>query len=148
VCTPAFASGLREPDDLARLVRLDYETLRDGKRVSEWDLWFQTRKLDPVKPASTLRFPLYDQAVGGATQGIGVVMGVLPHVLNHVRDGTLVAPFGEEAAINRGHFFIVIRRDVVGREAVKAFVTWLREEVRSDGPMPWKPSRRTSKSAA
>ena len=151
VCAPALTQGeeaLRGPQDLARFVRLDYETLRDGKRVSEWEFWFETLKLAPIKPTSTLRFPQYDQVVGAATQGLGVAMGEMPHIASKLQDGSLCAPFGREAVARRGDFYIVIRRDVTGREAVDAFVSWLRGEVRTNGPEEQEPARRTSKGAA
>jgi DNA-binding transcriptional LysR family regulator len=151
VCAPALTRGeraLRTPADLANTVRLDYEAMRDGRRISEWEVWFEVMKLEPVKPASTLRFPQYDQAVGAAALAQGVAMGVTPHVTNKLRDGSLCAPFGPEAVIRRGDFFIVIRRDVVGREAVEAFVSWLREEARLDGPAVPVPARRASKGIA
>jgi hypothetical protein len=34
-----------------------------------------------------------------------------------------------------GSFFIVIRPDVAGRDITKAFVAWLRSEVRRDGEL-------------
>jgi hypothetical protein len=37
---------------------------------------------------------------------------------------------------DRGDFFIVIRRDVGRRDAVEAFVTWLRSEMQRDQKQP------------
>jgi len=136
VCAPALARDparpLRTPADLARHVRLDYETIRDGRRLSEWDFWFDAMKIRAVEPASTLRFPQYDQVIPAAIEGSGVAMGVLPHLTQQFRDGALCAPFGMDAIANRGTFFVVLRRDVAGREAVKGFVAWLRSEVQRD----------------
>lgn len=137
VCSPALARDrkrpLRTPDDLALHVRLDYEGLRDGRRFSEWDFWFDAMEIRPVKPASTLRFSQYDQWLPAAIEGAGVAIGVLPHLTQQLDDGILCAPFGREAIVKRGTFFIVLRRDVVGGEAVNAFVDWLRREARRDG---------------
>ena len=136
-CSPALVTHpmhpLRTPADLAHHVRLDYESIRDGQRVSEWDFWFEATKMRPVKPASTLRFPLYDHVLTAAAQGSGVGIAVLPHAREFMRDGRLCAPFGPDATVKRGAFFIVIRRDVAGRSAVRAFVDWLRSEVEGDG---------------
>jgi LysR family glycine cleavage system transcriptional activator len=135
-CAPALARDparpLRTPADLARHVRLDYETVRDGRRLSEWDFWFDAMKIRPVDPASTLRFPQFDQVFPAAIDGAGVAMGVLPHVGPQLRDGRLCAPFGRELIANRGAFFVVVRPDVAGRDAVKGFVAWLRSEVQRD----------------
>jgi hypothetical protein len=49
VCSPALARDrahpIRTPVDLVHHVRLDYETLRDGRRLSEWDFWFDAIKV-------------------------------------------------------------------------------------------------------
>jgi LysR family glycine cleavage system transcriptional activator len=67
VCSPRLARDparpLRTPADLTHHVRFDYETVRDGRRLSEWDFWFDALRIRAVKPASTLRFPQYDQVI-------------------------------------------------------------------------------------
>jgi DNA-binding transcriptional LysR family regulator len=67
VCSPALARDsarpLRTPADLALHVRLDYESVRDGRRYSEWDFWFDAMKIRAVEAASTLRFPQFDQGI-------------------------------------------------------------------------------------
>ena len=152
VCSPALARDparpLRTAADLARHVRLDYETVRDGRRLSEWDFWFDAMKIRAVEPASTLRFPQFDQWIPAAIDGAGVAIGVLPHLTQQLRDGILCAPFGREAIANRGTFFIVLRRDVAEREAVKEFVAWLRSEVRRDGELTLAPTRDADRSPA
>ena len=111
-------------------VRLDYESVRDGRRTSEWDFWFDAMKIPRAKPASTLRFPQYDQLVAAAIEGSGIGLGVLPHTAEHLRQKVLCAPFGMEAVALRGTFFIVRRPDVAGRDAVEAFIDWLWSEVK------------------
>jgi len=137
VCSPALARDpqrpLRAPEGLARHVRLDYETIRDGRRVSEWDFWFDARRLPPVRPASTLRFPQYDQVVAAAMEGSGVAMGEWPHLAPHLRDGVLCAPFGMGEVAARGTYYVVRRTDAAPRPAVQAFVEWLWEEARRQG---------------
>jgi DNA-binding transcriptional LysR family regulator len=139
VCSPALARDhahpLRALADLAHHVRLDYETTRDGRRMSEWRFWFDAMKIPAVRPASTLRFPQYDQLAAAAAEGSGVAMGVLPHIAQQLRDGALCVPFGDAARANRGEFFVVLRRDVAGRDAAQAFVGWLRSEVRRDAEL-------------
>ena len=147
VCSPALANNkshpLRTPADLAHNVRLDYESVRDGRRLSLWDFWFDKTKIPHVKPASTLRFLQYDQLVAAAIEGSGVGLGVLPHTAEHLHRKVLCAPFGMEAVALRGTFFIVRRPDVAGRDAVEAFVDWLWSEVRRDGELAPAPSARS-----
>jgi DNA-binding transcriptional LysR family regulator len=136
-CSPALARDkahpIGTPADLAHHVRLDYESLRDGRRLSEWDFWFDTLKLPRVKPASTLQFPQYDQLVAAAVEGSGVCIGVLPHTAHLLRQKVLCVPFGMDAIALRGTFYVVRRPGVAGRDAVEAFVGWLWTEVRRDG---------------
>jgi LysR family glycine cleavage system transcriptional activator len=150
VCSPALARDparpLRTPADLSRHVRLDYETVRDGRRLSEWDFWFDAMKIRAVSPASTLRFPQYDQWLPAAIEGAGVAIGVLPHLTQQLQDGVLCAPFGRKMIANRGTFFIGFRRDVAERNSVKEFVEWLRREVRSAGTLSLAPPRETKRS--
>ena len=137
ICSPALARNdahpIRTPSDLAHHVRLDYETVRDGRRLSEWDFWFDAMKIQQTKPASTLQFPLLDQTITAAVEGSGVAMGALPHVGQHLHDGILCAPFGRDLIADRGNFFIEIRGDIARRDAVQAFVSWLRSEAPRDG---------------
>jgi LysR family transcriptional regulator, glycine cleavage system transcriptional activator len=137
VCSPELArdkmNPLGSPADLAKHVRLDFETIRDGRPWSEWDVWYGALKIPPVTPASTLRFSHYDQVIPAAIEGSGVAMGARPHLTHHLRDGTLCAPFGPEAAAILGNFFIVLRPNFAPSDATEAFVAWLKSEVRRDG---------------
>ena len=138
-CSPAVANDklhpVRTPADLAHHVRLDYESVWDKRRVSLWDFWFDTMKNPHVKPASTLRFPQYDQLVAAAIDDAGVGIAVLPHTAQHLHHKRLCAPFGVGVAALMGVFFIIRRNDVAARDAVEAFIAWLRSEVRSDAEL-------------
>lgn len=151
VCAPALALDeshpIRVPADLAHHVRLDYETLRDGRRLSEWDFWFDTKKIRRVKPASTLLFPQYDQVVAAAIEGSGIAMGVSPHVVEHLREGVLCAPFGSDGTAHRGTFHVVRRPDVAGRDTVEAFIAWLWDEAHREGEVNLGQIRATKPSA-
>ena len=128
------AASIRTPADLAHHVRLDYESMRDGRRLSLWDFWFDKMKIPHVKPASTLQFPQYDQLVSAAIEGSGVGIAVLPHSPTFAPEQPCV-PFGMEAVALLGVFYIIRRPDVAGREAVEAFVDWLWSEVRRDAEL-------------
>jgi LysR family glycine cleavage system transcriptional activator len=137
VCSPVLARDgahpLRNPADLAHHVRLDFETVRDGRPWSEWDVWFDAMKISPIQPARTLRFfSHYDQVIPAAIEGSGVAMGARPHLTHYLRDGVLCAPFGPNMAVKLSSFFIVLRPDVAGSDSVEAFIAWLRSEVRRD----------------
>jgi DNA-binding transcriptional LysR family regulator len=136
VCSPGLARDprgpIRTPVDLAQHVRLDYESVRDGRRFSEWNFWFDAMEIRPITPASTLRFPQFDQTIPAVVDGAGVAIGVLPHLNRQLHDRLVCAPFGHEAIARRGTFFIVLRQDLIQSEAVKGFVAWLRSEASRD----------------
>ncbi len=148
MCSPVLAGDKRHPiktpQDLTHHVRLDYESVRDGRRTAEWEFWFDAFGIPSVRPASTLHFPQYDQLVVAAMEGSGVAIGVLPHVSQHVRDGVLCAPFGPKSIVPRGAFFINLRRESAGRVAVDAFVAWLAKEVEQEATID-APARRTER---
>jgi DNA-binding transcriptional LysR family regulator len=150
VCSPALARDrtrpLRTPADLTKHVRLDFETIRDGRPWSEWDVWYSALKISPVAAASTLRFSHYDQVIPAAIEGSGVAMGARPHLTHQLRDEALCAPFGPEAAATLGSFFIVLRPNFVASDATEAFVAWLKSEVRRDAELTLAAPRRVSRS--
>lgn len=152
VCAPALANDaahpLRTPADLAHHVRLDYETIRDGRPWSKWDAWFTATKITPLTPVSTLRFSHGDQMIAATLDGSGVAMGGRPHLTRQLQDGVLCAPFGPEAVVTVGAFFIVVRPDPVARDTVEAFVAWLRSEARRDNELTLAVPKRTTRSAS
>jgi LysR family glycine cleavage system transcriptional activator len=150
VCSPSLARDktrpLRTPADLANHVRLDFETIRDGRPWSEWDVWYGALKIPPITPASTLRFSHYDQVIPAAIEGSGVAMGARPHLSQHLRAGTLCAPFGSEAAPTLGTFFIVLRPNLAPSDATEAFVSWLKSEVRREAELTLAVPRQVNRS--
>ena len=109
-------------------MRVDYETVLYGKTWYDWGHWFDALALRPVKPAGTLRFSHYDMAIEAAIAGGGVAIGKWPHLASHLREGTLRAPLGRDWIARLGGFHVVFARDAEKRDAVVAFVAWLKEE--------------------
>ena len=136
VCSPALvrdcARPLRSPVDLVRHVLLDLSTVTSTGPWSDWAPWLEAMKLGDLNPAGTLHFSHYDQVVQAAIDGSGVAIGRLPHTARHLRDGLLVAPFGAEAVLRRGTYFVLVSPRSAERSVVKAFVAWLHDEVRKD----------------
>jgi LysR family transcriptional regulator, glycine cleavage system transcriptional activator len=136
VCLAAIARGrkrpLRTPADLAQHVRLDFETILYGRPWYDWEHWFEAMNVRPVVPARTMRFSHYDQVIDATIEGSGIAIGKWPHLARHLRDGALCIPFGAEGVAHIGGFYLVLARGAVERESVRAFVGWLRDEVRRD----------------
>jgi DNA-binding transcriptional LysR family regulator len=146
VCAPSIAAGrknpLRAPADLARHVMLDYDTILYGKPWSDWERWLETMGMRDFRPAGSMRFRHYDQAIDAAMAGGGIAIGKWPHTLRELRDGALIAPFGTKAVARLGGYYPVIRPDVADSPVVQSFIGWLRAEVerdrafRADAPAP------------
>jgi LysR family transcriptional regulator, glycine cleavage system transcriptional activator len=136
VCSPSLARNharpLSSPADLAHHVLLDLETVGTIGPWSDWGPWLDAMKLSDLKPDGTLHFSHFDLVVQAAIDGSGVAIGRKPHNARHLRDGLLIAPFGHDAVLDRGTYFVLIRPRSAERPVVQAFVAWLRDEVRLD----------------
>jgi DNA-binding transcriptional LysR family regulator len=109
------------------------EWISAGRWFSEWDNWFAATGAPVVSAPRALRFSQLEQLAPAAIAGDGVAMGAMPHFTRFLSEGRLCAPFGQAGFAYRGDFYVVVRRDVAGDEAVQAFVAWLKGEVRGDG---------------
>ena len=151
VCSPALARDrarpLKSPADLTNHVLLDYEIATTRGPWSDWGTWLDAMKLNDLKSAGTLRFSHYDQVVQAAIDGSGVAIGRNTHCARHLREGLLVAPFGRQATLNWGTYFVLIAPRSAERPIVKEFVAWLRDEILQDATaevQPKGPGRRLS----
>lgn len=137
VCSPALANDetrpFHTPADLSRHVLIDFETVLYGRPWYDWKQWFGAMKLRGAKGAGWLRFSHYDQVVEAAIKGSGVAIGKLPHLKQHLRDGVLVAPLGEQWVAELGAFYIELSRSAQA-DVVEPFINWLHEEARQDEP--------------
>ena len=104
VCSPTLARSrntpLRAPADLARHVRLDFETIVYGRPWYDWEQWSNATQPGSITPARTMRFSHYDQVIEAAINGSGVAIGKWPHLATHLREGVLCAPLGREWVAN------------------------------------------------
>ena len=135
VCAPSLArrrrDALRTPADLARQVLLDFETILYGRPWYDYERWFEAMRLRRIKGTAWLRFSHYDQVIEAARNGSGVAIGKWPHLSEHLRSGTLVAPLGEAGTATVGAFYLEVL-DTAPREAADSFVAWLRSEAKRD----------------
>lgn len=124
--------ALRWAPELARHVLLDLETVTASGPWSDWAPWLQEKGLANLRAAGALRFSHYDQVVRAAIDGSGVALGRMPHNARHLTDGLLVAPLAREGILRWGSYFVLMSPRSAERPIVKAFVAWLRAQVRID----------------
>jgi LysR family glycine cleavage system transcriptional activator len=95
VCSPALASRLKQPADLAGC-----QFLHDARWGGLWQRWLDEAApglgIDPSGPT----FSLYSLALQEAQNGAGVLIGHRPLVRASLDDGSLVAPFEAEVELD------------------------------------------------
>jgi len=133
LCAPKLLRDARRPlkvpADLERHTLLTIDMPPGTPPTVDWEPWLQVMGLETVRPASTLRFTRYSEAVAAAVEGHGVVIGRLPLLGGLVKEGKLVAPFRGRAASRRGHFVMTAPHASRNPDA-QDFVRWLLAEAR------------------
>ena len=137
VCSPRLTGDdslpLATPADLHLHTLLQVSVPHTSSVPLEWDPWLQAVDLAGLRPAATLSFTLYDQAIAAAIAGQGVALGRLPLVEHLLRSGALVAPFDRAVASPREHVLIV-NPESRPKPAVQAFEAWLLHEAAQRQP--------------
>lgn len=133
LCAPALLRDklrpLKSPADLDRHTLLTVD-LPEALPTMDWEPWLQLMGMETVRPASTLRFTQYSEAVAAAVAGQGVVIGRLPLLASLVKERKLVAPFRGRAASRRGYFVTVAPHAARNPDA-QDFVNWLVQEAQA-----------------
>ena len=162
VVSPALlkdpARPLKTPADLAHHVLLRYDDARKRVPSLDWGNWLALWNIPNLKPAGSVTFSHYDQAISAAVEGEGVAIGRTAHVKRLIKLGKLVPLFGHangaragvrakaasalagngganapasRMAVPRQHFLIVAR-GTRHRTEVKAFAAWVMAEASLD----------------
>jgi len=129
MCSPLLLRDperpLRSPADLALHTLLTVD-LKD-EPMMDWDPWLQLMGMREVQMAHTMRFSQYNEAVGAAVAGHGIVIGRLPLLADLVKQKKLVAPFRSPAASRRG-YFVTLAAHAAHNPDAHAFAGWLQAE--------------------
>jgi DNA-binding transcriptional LysR family regulator len=134
VCSPRLlrdkSRPLAMPSDL-RLHTLLQVTIPPRSRMPfEWESWLPAAGLSGLRPASTLSFSNYDEAITAALSGQGVALGRRPLVDSLLKSGKLVAPFKSAVASPRA-YVLIIEAGARSRPEVRAFERWLLAQART-----------------
>lgn len=127
VLAPRLADTLRldAPADLLAAPLIHPKTRRTA-----WADWARTRGLAQAIPAGA-EYEHFYVMLEAATAGLGVAVAPWPFVIDDIRAGRLVAPFGFTPS---GQRYAALRRQRRNRKA-EQFCTWLAAEARAM-PMP------------
>lgn len=134
VCSPQLARDktrpLATPADLRRHTLLQVVIPPGTNMPLEWDPWLQAMGLADLRPAATLSFSNYDEAIMAALTGQGVALGRRPLIDNLLRSRKLVAPFKARIASPRA-YFLQVAPGAQTKPAVQALERWLLDQVRT-----------------
>jgi LysR family transcriptional regulator of beta-lactamase len=115
-CTPAIASRLRVPADLAR------ETLLRSYRTDEWTRWFAAAQAAPPLP----RGAIFDSSIAmaeAAAQGAGVALLPIAMFGDALRSERLVQPF--DIGVTLGRYWLTRLKSRPVSAAMRTFADWL-----------------------
>jgi LysR family glycine cleavage system transcriptional activator len=134
VCSPRLLDGpkpLRHPTDLARHVLLhDFSVSRDGD-APNWRTWLKRAQVKGVDVEKGPSFNDTAMALQAATAGQGIALARRSLVVDDLKVGALVCPFGPEMP-TRFSWYFVCTPSSAGHAKVRAFLQWLKDEIAHD----------------
>jgi LysR family glycine cleavage system transcriptional activator len=126
LCTPDLAQQLAHPTDLTRATLIGLSVGRAG-----WAEWLARAGVPALSPKRTITVDTIPEAIDAASQGRGVMLGLLPLIWDAPGAAQLVAPFATEPQ-EAGTYFVVCRKDNRASPIVRSFIDWITSEMRSD----------------
>jgi LysR family glycine cleavage system transcriptional activator len=143
LCSPALAANLqlRSPQDLARA------TLIHSVNALTWVDYLRRVGAGEMRPANELWLDRSTMAIEAAVNGLGVVLESEILAAEELRDGRLVAPFGDHAhTVEATSYFLVRSAGSRGGAQIATFEKWLRDAIAtanltiSSGPRASRPA--------
>ncbi|EPC6762114.1 LysR substrate-binding domain-containing protein, partial [Escherichia coli O5:H11] len=133
VCSPEYAQRHALTNTVINLCHCtllhDRQAWSNDSGTDEWHSWAQHYAVN-LPTSSGIGFDRSDLAVIAAMNHIGVAMGRKRLVQKRLASGELVAPFGDMTVKCHQHYYITT---LPGRQwpKIEAFITWLREQVKT-----------------
>lgn len=124
----AESGGLASPEDLRRVPLIHDDSLSTLAAWVRWPDWLQAAGVEGMDVSRGLRFNSADHAIEATIEGAGVLLAHKALVLDDLRTGRLVAPFGLELAADRA-FYLVCPLGHESRPKIAAFAAWISGEV-------------------
>lgn len=119
VLAPSLADGVAS--------RLDgLPQLHTKTRIRAWEDWL-ARSGHPIEAATRVDYEHFYFMLEAARVGLGICVAPWPYVVDDIRSGRLIAPFG---FLESGHEYVALRRSRRNRKST-LFCEWLRSEAES-----------------
>lgn len=129
-CLKKSGRPLARPADLAHHVLLVYEDGEQRRPWLSWPVWLEMAGVAHRRPAGSIAFNQYEQAIRAAIDGQGVALATLALVADLLRDGKLLAPLPQRFANPRAYYLLLAER-AAANPAVEPFRLWLAEQAES-----------------
>jgi LysR family glycine cleavage system transcriptional activator len=139
VASPTLVNGdapLREWSDLAHHRLLHDYCADDDEPWITWPVWLRHAGIDDrVDGSKGLEFDNSASLIDAVVRGHGVAIGRTALVIEHIREGRLVALFGASHPADYAYYAVAPEASA-DRPKVKAFIAWLKEEAARDAAAP------------
>jgi LysR family glycine cleavage system transcriptional activator len=126
VCSPGLLKGskpLKQPDDL-----MFHDRLCSMNRPHDWSTWLKAAKVESIDAHEGLKFENAALAYQAATNGLGVMMGLMAFVQGDLASGLLAAPFDLSVA-TKGGYYISFSDSKEKTQKIVEFENWLLQEI-------------------
>lgn len=133
VCAPSLLNRapLRRLQDLAHFTLIHDVHIGTAELALSWSNWFTGLPSLPLDPGRGLKFSDSIMTIEAAVMGLGVALGRTSIVGDHLAAGRLVRPLAISRR-NEHALFTVVPEAAAHLPKVRAFTTWLEQEVAAD----------------
>ncbi len=128
VCSPKLLKNfpINKPEDLFK-----HTLLYVQKRNDEWSNWFEQVNTPFKESIKGVYFSSSALTTSAAISGLGIALADIGFVSEEIASGELVVPIDTFLGIDKS-FYLVYQKDRVMTYAMKAFQSWLMEEMSKD----------------
>lgn len=125
VCSPALAERLETPEDIRKL-----PVIRDPGQMFSWSTWLKPNGLDESVLGDGPTFSDGSLCLDAAIAGQGIFLAWETLASHALKARQVIAPFPDRYSTDYS-YWLISGRDATKTKAVRAFSSWLREELSS-----------------
>jgi LysR family glycine cleavage system transcriptional activator len=128
---------IQSADDLARLVLLELDDIRQLRPGLQWGSWMASAGWESTsKPKGILRFNQYNLVVQAAIAGQGIALGRLDLLTPLVRAGQLQVVTTPFPAFESDHAYWLVMAEKYPRRSVVRIADWIEAQAREHEALP------------